>query len=96
MICEICQCDPCDCWDMMGYSDEFRRMGSEGVTQKQQNNELVGQSNPGSPEYGNEMETREPTKNRTVSPGLRCTCNYTGTADIWDNYFRSPKPGDKN
>ncbi len=30
MICEICQCDPCDCEDVMGYNNEFWGLGTEG------------------------------------------------------------------
>lgn len=96
MKCEICQCDPCDCWDMMGYEDEFRGMGSEGTAEERENNELASPGNPSSPEYGNKMETRQPTENGTISSGLRCTCNYTGTADLWDDYIRGQSLGDRN
>lgn len=96
MICEICQCDPCDCWDIMGYSDEFWGMVPTGTTKTRQDNELVGQENKSTPEYPDKMEEGNPASNRTFPPGLHCTCNYTGTADIWDNYIGSPEPGDKD
>ena len=70
MICEICQCDPCDCEDMMGYNDELWGLGTEG-------NEWDGEINPLADERdwsfhfnGQQVEERNQAQNRIFLEGV--------------------------
>ena len=70
MICEICQCDPCDCEDMMGYNDEFRGLGTEGNEWNGQINPLADEGNRSFDFNGQQVEKRNQTKDRILLEGV--------------------------
>ena len=70
MICEICQCDPCDCQDMMGYNNELWGMGTPRNEWDGQINPLAHEGNRSFHKYGEQVEERNQTKDRIFSEGL--------------------------
>ena len=70
MICEICQCDPCDCEDMMGYNDELWRLGTEGNEWNGQIHPLADEGNRSFDFNGKQVEEGNQTKDRILLEGV--------------------------
>ena len=70
MICDICQCDPCDCEDMMGYNNEFWGLGTEGNEWDGEIHPLAYERDWGFHFNGKQMEEGNQTKDRIFSEGM--------------------------
>lgn len=70
MICEICQCDPCDCEDMMGYNNEFRGMGKKGNEWDGEIYPLADERDWGFHFNGKQMEERNQAQDRILPESL--------------------------
>jgi len=94
MLCESCQCIPCDCnWG----NDEFWGILQTADHKRRENHNLVSQPDRGTPEPNSQVANkRKQPKNRLLSKDLYCTCNFTGEAHKWDNTGSSRGDGDRN
>ncbi len=72
MICEVCQCDPCDCFDWGQY--EFWGVVPSRGKQKRPDHNMAGSSGRGTPESDSKMEDqKQQPKNRILFADLHNT-----------------------
>lgn len=65
--CPCCECDPCDCHGM--ECDELWRVDKNRDDQKREDTELAGQRDRSQSESGQQMETRQHSKDSILSEG---------------------------
>ncbi len=78
MICEICQCDPCDCFDWGEY--EFWGVVPRRGKQERAHDHMVGSSGRGTPESDSQMEDqKQQPQNRILFADLYNTGQGSGS-----------------
>ena len=78
MICEVCQCDPCDCFDWGEY--EFWGLGPGRGKQKRPDHNMAGSSGRGTPESDSKMEDqKQQPQNRVLFADLYNTGQRSGS-----------------
>lgn len=94
MLCEACECDPCDCsWGL----DEFRGVLQERSTEAGEKHNLASTADRSPPESNSQVEDSQlRSKDQLFSTGLCSACRYAEQASNWDNHRSSRNHGDKN
>ncbi len=84
MKCEICECDPCDCDDLMGYNDELWGVGTKGNERDGEISPLVNERDWSQRINGEQMAQGNQTQDRILSESL-CD-HFAGEEDSTDDY----------
>lgn len=84
MICEICECDPCDCEDLMGFNNELWGVGKERNERDGEISPLVDERDWSQRINGKQMEEGNQTQDRILSQGV-CD-HFEGEEDSTDDY----------
>lgn len=84
MICEICECDPCDCEDLMGYNNELWGVGTKGNERDGEISPLVNERDWSQRINGKQMEEGNQAQNGILSESL-CD-HFAGEEDPTDDY----------
>ena len=84
MICEICECDPCDCEDLMGFNNELWGVGKKRNERDGEISPLVDERDWSQRINGKQMEEGNQTQDRILSESL-CD-HFQGEEDPTDDY----------
>jgi hypothetical protein len=96
MNCEICQCDPCDCADMMGYNDELWGMAEKGNHSHRKHDGMGFQENQTRSKCSHQVETRSQSQHRELSKGLRFSFENKKRASYQGNHISIKNNGDRD
>ena len=96
MNCEICQCDPCDCADMMGYNNEFRGMAQKRGDSHRKYNGLGFQEDKTRSERSYQVETGSQSQHRELSQGLCFSFENKKRASYQGNHISIKNNGDRD
>lgn len=94
-ICEVCQCDPCDCFDWGDY--EFRGVVPGRGHQKWPHHNMVSSSDWSTPKSNRKMEdAKQQPKNRILFADLYNTGKGSGSIIMYSNRGGCSSNGSEN
>lgn len=82
-MCELCECDPCDCLDLENGNCEFRRMDSIRNNEIRENYQLASWSSRSPPESNCEVEdSKQHPQDVVLFASVPDTGRITGSPDL--------------